>query len=778
MLVSFDVIDMTAGVTEQSSVVKKNNHVKEMMNVYPSPAHGCVRRPPLQGEFTFFKNHTADSLFEIIKYSDDKPYLLVIEPVAGSANSDVNLIFYDIEEYGSDPTKAVTFATPSPYLRTPEPKKDLQVLVSGDSLFILNRSVEVLPKVVNLHQKPNVGLVYVKQTRNNLTFNIYVNDSLVASARTLESSTGTYLIDTVDLTTVLLEGGAKPLIIGIKNLNTELNNQFPGQFTVEHEGNVIKIFRVDGGTFSLSTDDGFGDECLSSTYDEIQTIGDLNGLHRCFNGILLHVVGSANDQLGTGFFMKFKTNNGQDFGIGTWIQTNGWHSNWEQDFPVHEELLLNGIDASTMPHQQRYLGTNPTMYSRWYNVTEIDWAPRVVGNDISSPMPSFVSKFKAKKDLPISFTKKHRINSIFVYQNRFGILSGQNVVFSVDNDYFNFWRQTATDILDSDPIDLHSGDEHCQNLNHAVQFNDSLLLCGETRQFIFSNIGVLSPRTVKMNLVSNYRMDRYIPPKRVENFLIFFSNKGQHTAIMQYIVDFRDFATEAVEITAHVPTYIPGKVESIAVSQDNKLIVVIVRHINSGSKPIYVYKYYWDNGRLLQSAWFKWDFPKEVLPGASVSRDIIHADFIGKNLYLIGGNNNNYASISNLFKIDLSFPEDEGMVCLDVGGNEYYSYVDFSTIYLRDDRYETVYLTGKLHILRMKVFLGCNLINNFNVRISVGRRQNNYNTDNRVFSKKDFAVQQSNLRTNIRFGAWKHNKNFKLVGVDFVVRYSDKTNKM
>lgn len=779
MLINLDITTLTAGVTQQPSVMNNNNRqFKEMLNIFPSPVFGCMRRPMAVAKGVLREElYDGSTLFDVVSFSDGIWFLVVVHKAPPpNPQNDVVFSIYDIETLDM----LVTWPAGNvPYLNAENPIHDLQIITVADTLFILNKTVDVLPKKDAVQKKPQTGLIYVTQTRNNLTFKIFVNDVLVAHAITLESSTSAFLIDTVKLAEVLTNGGTAPLIIGIKNLNTELAANFPGEFIFEQQGNVIRINRNDGGRFDLATEDGFGDQCLNSVYDEIQTIGDLNGLSRCFNGVVLHVVGSG-DVPHSGFFMKFETNNGQDFGNGVWGQTYGWHSDWENGYPNNETLSLNHLDESTLPHIIKY---RPGF--AWVMST-IDWLPRQTGNDISSPYPSFVSEFVAKDNQAIQYTSMHRINSIFFWQDRLGFLSGENIIFSQTSDYYNFWYKTATDVLDTDPIDLSSMHDKVNILFHAIPFNDSLLLCGQFRQFLLSFAGTLSPRSVQINLVSSYKMDTFIKPRRVGNFIVFHTEESRFTRVKLFIVDGREESKEAIDVTSHVPTYIPKEVIDIAVDEELGLFIVITNPGFTNPHPIFVYKYLWDNGRLLQSAWGKWDFPWGNNGGNHLL--IRKAFFINGILFLIGRTDRDRVLFLNLRNA-----EQDHVGCIDMAPDgayhNYESSMILHDIWSRDERYDVVYLNGKLTLLRGEVFLGgTRQYSDINFQISVeniGRdRINLYNTSNshRIepvnLTKRDFPIQGQNTHTTIKLGNWKNHNNFKLVGVDFTARYSAKARKM
>ena len=97
-----------------------------------------------------------------------------------------------------------------------------------------------------------------------------------------------------------------------------------------------------------------------------------------------------------------------------------------------EETAAPGIDkeydASLMPHQlvRNADGT--------FTFEQATWAYRLVGDDDTNPAASFVGK---------------KIKDVFFFKNRLGFVADENVIFSEASEYFNFWRTTVTQLLDS-----------------------------------------------------------------------------------------------------------------------------------------------------------------------------------------------------------------------------------------------------------------------------------------------------------------------------------------
>jgi hypothetical protein len=89
-------------------------------------------------------------------------------------------------------------------------------------------------------------------------------------------------------------------------------------------------------------------------------------------------------------------------------------------------------------------------------------------------------------------------------------------------------------------------------------------------------------------------------------------------------VDYNTVSNDAVDITAHVDSFVPGSIFKMAASSNEDLLVLV-----SEKEPnvIYAYKFYWSKEEKVQSAWFRFIFEPDS--------EILDVDFIANNLYLV-----------------------------------------------------------------------------------------------------------------------------------------------
>ena len=448
---------------------------------------------------------------------------------------------------------------------------------------------------------------------------------------------------------------------------TFTNSFLATNYTVERQGAVIKI--EGDQDFSIRTEDGLANQGLGVAYKEVASITDLP--QRCFNSFRVKVRGDA-DIAQDDYYVKFQTKDKEDYGEGSWVETVGWESD------IRSAGELEGIDTSinnrTMPitlvpklnsdgSVNKFIlqtpneldGTverNGTVYNLveehvstantapgstvdtdgdgiydweeyWVETTAYTTAPdwqegiryydglagyvsRQAGDDFTNPFPSFVGQ---------------TINDVFFFKNRLGFLTNNAVVFSEADAYFNFFRTTTQQLLDSAPIDVGLSHTKVAELQHAIPFQEKLMLFSKQSQFVLRGADILSPKTVAISPVTEYDISDSIEPVALGNYIYFTFKRNDFEGVYEYFVDNNTETFNADEITQQVPKYIPKDASKIVGTQAENTLVI---GTDSDRTTLYVYKYFWSNREKIQSAWMKFSF----------GRNVVGFDFIDSQLFL------------------------------------------------------------------------------------------------------------------------------------------------
>ena len=380
---------------------------------------------------------------------------------------------------------------------------------------------------------------------------------------------------------------------------------------VTRKGSVIRL-KSNDGPFKIRVEDGLSNEGLGLAYQEISSITDLP--KSCFNNFTVKVIGDADiDQ--DDYFVRFSTKDKSEFGEGTWVETVGWtRDETESGELTPIEIKLN---ETTMPITlvPVFTGNDITSFKLQSPEEDLDpvkpavngWRVRGAGNDETNPFPSFVGS---------------TINDVFFFKNRLGFLTDSNVIFSEADEYFNFFRTTTQQLLDSAPIDVGLSHTKVAVLQHAVPFQEKLMLFSKQSQFVLRGADVLSPKTVAISPVTEYDISDTVEPIALGNYIYFTFKRNSFEGVYEYFVDNNTETFHSEEITQQIPKYITSDVKRIAGSQAENTIVI---GTSEDAKTLFVYKYYWSNKEKIQSAWMKFTF----------DRDVRGFDFIDSNLHLL-----------------------------------------------------------------------------------------------------------------------------------------------
>lgn len=265
--------------------------------------------------------------------------------------------------------------------------------------------------------------------------------------------------------------------------------------------------------------------------------------------------------------------------------------------------LKNKIDVTTMPHilVRESNGT--------FTLRTAEWMERTVGDEDSNPLPSFINQ---------------TINDIFYHRNRLGFLSGENVILTRSADFFNFWMTSATEVHDTDPIDLAVSDNKISTLYHAVPFDAELIVFSEGAQFALKSDNVLSPKDAVLTpAVTHFGCSLDVAPINAGRNIYFTAERSEYTTVREFFTaaDNTD-SKDAQDITSHVPSYIPNGVYKILPSNTENIMLFLTE---GAKQSAFVYKYLFIDGVRQQASWSRWDFNDNVYGGA----------FIDGYLYLI-----------------------------------------------------------------------------------------------------------------------------------------------
>ena len=681
------VPNLAQGVSQQPDNLRYPGQCDEQVNAWATVVEGLVKRPNTRHIGKLFTSKVSNNAFvQLIDRDEDKQFASVID------NNDLSV--FDLSD-GSEKTVTIT-ADAQTYLdNISNPREDVKALTVADYTFITNKEQTVALGSTTSTALDYRAIVFVKLGDYSKEYTVDIdghkrtyrsgdgqnggNDSTGNSEGSGKDADTEYIATQIALTlgtggvvtgTTITNGGSGYTSPPDVQFNTGSASDAEGyaivsggvvtEIVISDQGSGYSVaptisFSGGGGSgaaataqiatsgisqtmeqqnaailitgtsdFDISVKDGLADQGLGVVYKEVSSITDLPA--KAFNGFRVKVKGDT-ELVQDDYYVKFETKEDKEvmwhYGEGTWIEDVGYG-------------VKVSINATTMPLQ---LKPDDAEFNNW-TVDTTTWANRTAGDDDTNPAPTFVTTDPL---IP------KKINDIFFFKNRLGLLTDNSIIFSEADEYFNFWRTTVLSLLDSAPIDVGVSHTKVAILKHAVPFQEKLLIFSEGTQFVLRGQELLTSKTVSITPATEYDASGRIKPIVLNNYVYFPFKRNTYTGLTEYYIDNDTAIFDAAEITSQVPTYVKSDVIAMAGTAVENVLAVVN---NQNRKEIFIYKYFWQNKEKIQSAWQKF----------TLNRDVVGLDFIESDLYIL--TNDTTSTYLEVLPMENDLQDDNGYTLL------------------------------------------------------------------------------------------------------------------
>ena len=563
------------GVSRQNDDKKLEGQVSECINGYPDPTYGLIKRPgmkfidKLKNDVgaPFNKAALDGAVWTFIDRGAQGSYVAAIK---GSA----------IYAWTVDGDWCTVTNNGAAYL-TGTSSNDYHFRSIQDTTIITNKTVTTAMQAAGTFVASSVATLKLLTLVNTYSYTVTIqNIEATVTAQNNTTFDDMLLYDSADV------NNNHHLIDRIKATieaqHTAGNTNFAGRWYLEGYNNSIVIKRSTGtnavvtnysavtGTpvaFEIDVRGGLNNTALEVFEDDVTDVSKLP--LESFGGHVVRILNS--DAAEDDYYVKFVAyDTTLNRGRGYWKETIA-------------RDVSPGLIASTMPHA--LINTGPLTFT----FGTIGWTNRLAGDDTTNPQPSFVNK---------------SINATFFYNNRFGVLSEDNVILGVANDAYNFFAKSALTQIDSDPIDVNVSSVRPVTLTDVLPAPQGLVIFSGTQQFLIlaTESGVLTPSQTLVRAVSNYEMDANISPVDVGTTIAFLSKVSGYSKLFYMQLQDVDQNPTVIDISKIVLEWIPNSIDRLVVSPQNSLIALIDRQ----DSYIYLYRFYNDGEKNIMQAWTKW----------------------------------------------------------------------------------------------------------------------------------------------------------------------------
>lgn len=362
-------------------------------------------------------------------------------------------------------------------------------------------------------------------------------------------------------------------------------------------GNSLRIFFEDtvgddDPITAFTFQDSEGGNFTSSWRDEVETLTDLPIFWK--NGAVVKLTGGTLDK-SDDEYIEFITDDDEDFDRGVWRES------------ALPGLDSGGYNSNTMPLVVQRMEDGSGGYKfRW---SYGEWDQRSVGDETSSPVPSFVGE---------------RIMDIFWHENRLGFLAGPNLILSESGQAYNFWRTTLNAVTDSDVIDVTLANMEGDTLFHAMSYDSRLMVFSDSSQSAVTSQGPLSARSIEAPVLSNFRCSPSLRPVAQGRSLFFGFGTGEYSQIRQLVPGQYQSDYQDAQITIGVPQLLNRNTRKIVSSNTSDALLFL----SDDTSEVFVYQYLQSSAETLMSAWGRWSF---------TGSDILDVVALGDKLFFVMG---------------------------------------------------------------------------------------------------------------------------------------------
>jgi membrane-associated protease RseP (regulator of RpoE activity) len=457
-------------------------------------------------------------------------------------------------------------------------------------------NVQLVRDFVGLEQPLSVAGPNDVSGETGTLLNIPVANGLTAGGEVRIKADSSGEIGTNHIAEGLAFGRSSGYIGPIGGIDSDETDPASGTASVPYKTNRFNNSRVKDGViwikartatpldFDPTVEDDFAGDGITVIRDKVERFEDLPPTAP--HGYIVKVSGVPESGYDD-YWVKFEAEDG-DFSRGIWVET------------VAPDIFYD-VDALTMPKLviRNSVGDFVVAIASGGNITGIpseqsatyNWTNRLVGDDETNPVPSFMNKGFQPGPL--------RINGLCYFQGRLGILSGENMIFSETGQFFNFFRTSVLDLLDTDPIDVASSSQKSGIIYSAIPFNRDLILWTPTNQSVLRTGDTFTPKSVGITTAADYENQAYLcKPVPSANSIFFTYNNGGYVGLRELVPQpALDGSYLANDLTTNVSRFIAGTPTSLSASTHDNIVALVA------NKKLYIYRYLAVNNERAQSAW-------------------------------------------------------------------------------------------------------------------------------------------------------------------------------
>lgn len=566
-LISYTIPSLIQGISQQPDAQREPSQGEIQINGMSSLAEGLRKRESTQSVAKVSTSSFGDVYFHQILRDTEEKYLVVIGKTAVKV--------FDLQ--GNEKTVSAPYGYG--YMSSVvSAKSDIRATTIADYTFISNtKAIPAMdPALAPAVARPSAheALVWIKAANYGQTYKVNVN--------------GTQATITTPVAAVVVSGTTTvENRISSEDIATSISSALSGVAGVTRTrvGSVLHL--TSASPITVAASDARANADITAITNAVQAFTELPTVAP--DGYQVEILGDPGNKF-DGYYVKFKPRTGAGtFGEGAWEETVSPGVEYKLNPSTMPQLLVR-LPAGTF-----YFG--PADGSTQGGVKIPSWGERTAGDYDTAPDPSFIG---------------FAIQDVFVYKNRLGVLADENIILSRAREFFDFFPETVTTVLDTDPIDLTASNNRVSILRYAIPYQDELIIFSDQIQFRFNAAEtVLTPSTAVITVLTQFEIDPNCRPIPVAGTIIFCQANGQWSQFREFSVRGAGTAlvADASDLNGYVSSYVPSDVFKLA-GNDTGNSWFAISGKSGYQDRIYVFKYFYRNTgsgvERVQSSWSHW----------------------------------------------------------------------------------------------------------------------------------------------------------------------------
>ena len=570
MLVNGTINNLLGGVSQQTDSLRLPTQGEESINFYPSLVDGLMKRQPTEHFMRLSNSEIGNKAFmHVIERDERSVYLVVL--YRGSLdviNIKRKTKCYVSIEGGADW-----------YLQG----NDFNMTSIADFTFIINKSTEVGSYTAGSKWFPIRGLLYtVKQAVYDTTYSLSIFPRNTTGTQLYGGAMTPKNVGTVE---------NPPEFISTKRIVLEIDSKLYGTDGQNYIfkrvfGNTLYVTDVENGLVRFGkvdyeAEDSRGNSCIATIQNSVKTFAELPST--CVNDYFVEVTGNTGSNEGK-YYLRFVCDPASRETGKLWTG----HGTWAETILPEDMEVVN---YRSMPYVLKRDGVNSFSFGMH------EWKERTVGDEDSAPNPLFMNC---------------KIQDMFLFRNRLGIIADDSVSLSCAGDLSRFYPKSVITTTDADPISIAVGGDSVVTLRHAVTLKESVLLFADNGIYTLTAPDNLSPETAAVKQLMSYDIDTSVRPVSSGETLFACETHHSGTSIKEFFVDAETGEKSSANITAHVPRYISKGPKAIACSKTENVLAVLTE---TEQDVLYIYKFHWSDKEKIQSSWCKFILEDATIQG-------------------------------------------------------------------------------------------------------------------------------------------------------------------